>query len=70
MRISSPGGATAAQVWSNATRTLSAFAAQDLFVYPAKDSWYTLIAVTSGGVDTAGSWAQFSADIGAGKVLV
>ena len=62
---------TAALVWAAATRTLSAFAAQDLFLLPAKDDIYvTASPISSASADTYGSWVQLSANIGAGRVLV
>ncbi len=58
-------------VWSDASRTLTAFAAQDLFVYPAKDDTYAVTSpVSSASADTYGSWLQAIADVGVGRVLL
>jgi len=59
-----------ADVWAAATRTLSAFAAEELFVYPAYDSIYGGVSpASSASADTFGSWLELVADVGVGRVL-
>lgn len=70
MRISVVSPLAATDVWTAATRTLTAFAAQDLFLYPLYDSIYPVTSPASGAAaDTFGAWVQISADVGVGRVL-
>ncbi len=58
-------------VWAAATRTLTAFAAEEIFDLPAIDDAYPkVLALSSAVVDTFGSWVEISADVGTGKRLV
>mgnify|MGYP001574719651 CR=1 FL=1 len=58
-------------VWAASARTLTAFAAEELFDIPIFDSLYTLVTISSGAVANAfGSWVQISANIGSGKRLI
>ena len=60
-----------ADVWAASSRTLSAFAAQDLFDLPIIDAQYPGTTVSaSASANTFGSWAELVANVGAGKRLI
>ena len=65
------GELRATDVWAASSRTLSAFAAADLFDLPAVDSQYPGGTVNqSASANTFGSWTQLVANVGAGKRLI
>ena len=58
-------------VWAAASRTLSAFAAEELFDLPIMDSVYPGATIAASAVaNTFGSWVELSANIGSGKRLI
>lgn len=66
-----PASLVATDVWSAASRTLSAFDAAALFDVGEIDSAYPAAALTSSGTaDTFGAWVELIADVGASKRLI